>query len=137
MAEEITISATVKAPLEKAWDCFTNPAHIVNWYIGSTDWHTPTAVNDLQSGGTFDYRMEAVDKSAGFNFTGVYTEVVPMERIAYTITGGRKVRVSFQDFGGEVQVSQTIETETENTVEKQKDGWQNIFNNYRRYVESE
>jgi hypothetical protein len=32
-------------------------------------------------------------------------------------------------------VVETFEAETENSIEMQKDGWQAILNNFKRYVE--
>ena len=62
-------------PIEKAWEYFTKPGHIVKWNNASDDWHTPKAENDLRTGGNFNYRMEAKDGSFGFDFGGVYDEV--------------------------------------------------------------
>ena len=49
----ITIEAIVDAPVEKVFDIWTNPEHIVNWNSASDDWHTPSAENDLRKGGKF------------------------------------------------------------------------------------
>jgi uncharacterized protein YndB with AHSA1/START domain len=40
----------------------------------------PSSENDLKSGGQFKNRMEAKDKSFGFDFVGTYDEVIPYER---------------------------------------------------------
>ena len=31
----------VKAPIEKVWDVWTKPEHIVHWNNISDEWHTP------------------------------------------------------------------------------------------------
>lgn len=47
--------------------------------------------NDLRVGGSLTSRMEAKDGSMGFDFGGIYTEVVGNQKIAYTLGDGRKV----------------------------------------------
>ena len=89
--ERITIQNTINAGVKKAWKLWTDPEHIVNWNAANEDWHTTRAENDLKVGGKFLSRMEAKDGSFGFDFEGVYDEVVPEERIAYTLGDGRKV----------------------------------------------
>src|ERR1043166_4787307 len=71
----ITVEATVNAPLEKVWEYWTKPEHITKWNHASDDWHSPHAENDLRVGGSFLARMEAKDGSFGFDFGGVYDDV--------------------------------------------------------------
>jgi uncharacterized protein YndB with AHSA1/START domain len=133
---KITVETTVHAPLEKVWEFWTNPEHIKAWNNASNDWHTPRAENDLREGGRFVARMEARDGSAGFDFGGIYDEVAKEDFIAYTIDDGRKVEVSFEQDGPRTRVTETFEAEDENPVEMQKEGWQSILNNFKRYAES-
>ncbi|RZA00879.1 MAG: polyketide cyclase, partial [Sphingobacteriaceae bacterium] len=84
--ETITVEATVNAAVEKVWNFWNAPEHIVKWCSPSPDWHTPRAENDLRAGGKFLSRMEAKDGSFGFDFEGIYDEVKTNGRIAYTIT---------------------------------------------------
>jgi uncharacterized protein YndB with AHSA1/START domain len=89
----------------------------VNWNAASEDSHTPTATNHLQVSGTFVYRMEAKDGSFGFDFSGVYDEIIPHERIVYTLEDGRKVSVTFTDDGQQTKVEETFEPETIHPVD--------------------
>ena len=132
----VTIGTTVNAPVEKVWQYFTTPVHITKWNNASDDWHTPRAENDLRVGGSFNSRMEAKDGSFGFDFGGIYTEVKPNELIAYTIGDGRKVRVLFSSVDDQTKIEETFEAEAINPVEMQKGGWQNILDNFKKYVES-
>jgi len=136
MQNLITIEATIKAPLEKVWDLWTTSEHITKWNNASEDWHTPRAENDLRVGGKFLWRMEAKDGSAGFDFTGTYDEIKLNELIAYTIEGGRKVRIVFAPLGNYTLVTESFEPENENSEEMQKNGWQSILDNFKKYVES-
>jgi uncharacterized protein YndB with AHSA1/START domain len=132
----ITIEATVKAPVEKVWKFWTIPEHITKWNSASEDWHTPRAENDLRPGGKFLSRMEAKDGSFGFDFGGVYDEVIPNKVIAYTIGDGRKVRTVFSSAGNETTIVSEFEPEGTNPIEMQRGGWQAILDNFKKYTES-
>ena len=133
--EELTVEATVQAPVEKVWAYWTDPAHIKKWNSASDDWHTPFAENDLRAGGKFTSRMEAKDGSMGFDFGGVYDEVKLHEMISYTMGDGRKVHITFTGQGNETEVIETFEAETENPVDFQRQGWQAILDNFKQYAE--
>jgi uncharacterized protein YndB with AHSA1/START domain len=132
----ITVETTVKAPVEKVWKTWSTPEDIKQWNSASDDWHTPFAENDLRTGGKFSSRMEAKDGSMGFDFAGVYENVVPNELIEYTIGDGRKVKITFSANGNETKVSETFEAEDQNPLEMQRSGWQSILDNFKKYTES-
>jgi uncharacterized protein YndB with AHSA1/START domain len=132
----ITIENTVKAPVQKVWEFWNSPEHIINWCSASDDWHTPKAENDLRTGGTFSSRMEAKDGSFGFDFGGVYDEVKANELIAYTIGDGRKVKINFSTNGGETKIVEIFEAENTHPIEMQRGGWQAILDNFKKYTES-
>src|SRR5690349_538708 len=110
----ITVSNTVKAPVEKVWRSWNEPKHITQWCAAADDWHAPSAENDLRTGGTFSTRMEAKDGSFGFDFGGVYDEVKTHELITYTMGDGRKVKIIFAAKGNETEITETFEAESEN-----------------------
>ncbi len=85
----ITVENTINASVEKVWEYWTNPEHIIKWNNASDHWHTPRAENDLRVGGRFVSRMEAKDDSIGFDFSGIYDAVKNYEYIEYTISDGR------------------------------------------------
>lgn len=132
----ITVTATINAPVEKVWDYWSQPAHITQWNQASDDWHTPHAENDLQAGGKFVSRMEAKDGSFGFDFWGLYDEVIPHKHIAYTMGDGRKVKVDFENQGNATKATENFEAESTNSVELQKNGWQAILDNFKKYTET-
>ena len=133
----ITVEATVNAATDKVWKCWTAPEHITQWCNASDDWHAPHATNDLRAGGKFLTRMEAKDKSFGFDFNGIYDQVVPNKLISYSLEDGRKVRIEFISQGDKTQIIEIFDPENENPVEMQKAGWQAILNNFKRYTESQ
>lgn len=132
----ITVEATINAPVEKVWDYWTSPEHIMQWNNASDDWHTPHAENDFRAGGRFLSRMEAKDGSVGFDFSGVYDGIKEHEWIAYTIGDSRKVSVEFSGNGNKTKVTEMFEPESMNSIEMQKSGWQAILDNFKRYTES-
>jgi uncharacterized protein YndB with AHSA1/START domain len=131
----ITVSATVHAPIEKVWQCWTDPKHIPKWNFASDDWESPHATNDLRVGGTFTSRMQAKDGSAGFDFGGTYTHIKQHELIEYKMEDGRKVKVEFRPAEGGTKVTEIFDAEKVYPEEMQKQGWQAILDNFKRHVE--
>lgn len=136
---KITVKALISAPLEKVWEYYTSPAHITNWNFASDDWCCPLASNELYTGGSYIARMEAKDGSFGFDFEAIYDEVIPYERISYTmgktIGEGRKATVQFIRYDNDTEVVITFDAEHENPVDLQQQGWQAILNQFKFYTE--
>jgi uncharacterized protein YndB with AHSA1/START domain len=133
--QEITIKATINAPIEKVWQYWTEPEHIKQWNSASEDWHTTAAENDLRVGGKFLSRMEAKDGSFGFDFSGIYDEVVLFETIAYTLGDERRVRITFTSEDNKTKVIEVFDAEGTNSMKMQKAGWQSILDHFKSYVE--
>lgn len=133
---KITVTATVNAPVEKVWQSWSAPEHIMQWCSASPEWHAPRAENDLRAGGKFLTRMEAKDGSMGFDFEGVYSEVETNKKIAYGMSDGRKVEITFEAAGDTTGITETFDAETENPLEMQRGGWQAILDNFKNYTES-
>lgn len=140
----ITVETTVVGPIEKIWDYWSKPEHVLQWNNASDDWHTPSATNDLRKGGSFDYLMAAKDGSFAFDFSVVYDEVKKYELIIYTIGDvppngssgwGRKVKIDFINQGSTCKIVESFEAEEVHSLELQQIGWQNILNNFKRYTE--
>lgn len=134
--ELVTIVAKVNAPIEKVWELWNGPEHIIKWNTANDDWQTTNSQNDLKIGGKFSSRMEAKDGSFGFDFGGVYNEIDEHERIVYTMGDDRKVWTTFTKIDGGTEVISTFEAESENPVDMQKAGWQSILDNFKKYSEN-
>jgi uncharacterized protein YndB with AHSA1/START domain len=133
----ITVQAVINASVEQVWKLYTESEHVMKWNNASNDWHTPRAENDLKVGGKFLYRMEAKDGSSGFDFDGTYEQVKTNELIVCSISDGRKVQVMFtKDDNARTKMATTFEAERTNPIEMQRDGWQAILNNFKKYVET-
>ncbi len=131
----LLVETIVNQPITKVWQCWTEPTHIKNWVFASADWHAPHAINDLTVGGKFLTRMEAKDGSFGFDFEGVYTEVIENQSIKYVMADDRQVHIAFTQVDSGVKIIEAFDPETENPHELQQAGWQAILNNFKLYAE--
>ncbi len=132
---KITVETLANAPIAKVWSAYTTPADIKIWNTASADWHTTAASVDLRVGGAFSSRMEAKDGSAGFDFAGTYTKLVPQQLIEYSF-GDRISVVEFIENDKGVTVRVSFDAETTHSIDQQRDGWQAILNNFTKHVQA-
>lgn len=142
----ITIETVVRAPISRVWECWNKPEHVVKWAFTSDDWEAPKAENDLRVGGKFTITMAAKDKSASFDFSGVYNKVTDHELVEYDMDDGRHVKVEFRQLSADadvladkpesVKIIETFDAENENPLDQQRSGWQAILDNFKKYAES-
>ena len=132
----ITVQSTINASIEKVWELWTAPKHVMKWNNASEDWHTPFAENDLKVGGKFKYTMASTDGTMRFDFEGIYTNVVNPSLIEYEMADGRKVKIVFEKDAEGIKVIESFDPETVNPEEMQKNGWQAILDNFKKYVEN-
>ena len=133
--EKIQVSVSVTADKQKVWEYYTNPEHITQWNFADPSWHCPSATNDMKVGGVYKARMEARDGSFGFDFEAIYTEINNQESFTYQF-GDRLATIEFNNKNNQTEVIITFDPETENSVELQRNGWQSILNNFKKYTES-
>ena len=130
---KISVSVEVNAPVAKAWEAYSSPEAINQWNFASDDWQCRDARVDLRVGGSFSSHMEAKDGSFGFDFEGTYTNIIEHQLLEYSF-GDRSAQVLFEQVGENSKVTVEFDTEDENAVEMQREGWQAILNNYAKYV---
>ncbi|MEO6189991.1 MAG: SRPBCC domain-containing protein, partial [Saprospiraceae bacterium] len=82
------------------------------------------------------YKMAARDGSFSFDFGGKYDNIITNKILIATLGDGRKLEVEFSEKDHETMVIERFEAESENSIELQKQGWQMILNNFRKYAES-
>lgn len=131
----ITVKCTIDAPIAQVWKLWTIPEHIKKWNNASDDWHTPHAENDLRVGGKFKTTMASKDGTMSFDFEGEYTKVENNSMIEYKLTDCRKVDIYFIGLEDGVEIIESFEPENENSEEMQREGWQAILDNFKKYVE--
>jgi len=132
----IEVSVSINAPIEEVWQKWTSVEDIQYWSFASDDWAAEGIENDLREGGHFKNRNFAKDGSFEFMFSGTYTEVVPNQKLAYTLDDGRSVEVDFAETDNGVTIRQRFDPESENSEDMQKQGWQAYLDNFKKYVES-
>lgn len=132
----ITIAASVNAPIEKVWECWTTPKHIMQWNQASPDWHCPASSVDLKVGGKFSSTMAAKDGSFSFDFWGTYNDILENELIMATLGDGRMWKTTFASNGDVTEVVESFEAESQNPAEMQQAGWQAILNSFKQYTEN-
>ena len=135
--ENINIEISILAPLDLVWECFTEKKHIEKWYFTSDQWHCPRADNNLRVGGSFNFRIEAKNHKFGYNFTGMYDEVIPKELIKLHVSDGRLVELRFlckdEDM---VTIEQSFQPEKGTPRGMQRENVYGILNNFHKYVEN-
>ena len=134
--ERITIDALIAAGPERVWTCWTEPAHITQWNFATDDWCCPSAQNDLRPGGRYVARMEARHGGFGFDLELTHEAVAPQRRLVSVMPNGRRVETTFASEAGGVRVTTVFDPESEHPIAMQRDGWQAILNNFKRYVET-
>ncbi len=135
-AAKVTIESEIKQVVNKVWEAWTKPEHITRWNFATDTWCCPSASNDLRPGGKYSARMEAKDGSFGFDFEAIYDEVITNRKIAYTMLDGRKATTTFEQKSSSTRVVTVFDAEAQNPVDMQREGWQSILNNFKKYVES-
>ena len=79
---DLRITRLLNAPRNKVWRCWTEEEHIVKWFA-PRPWTTPSAKLDVRPGGSSLVTMRSPE-GVDFPNRGVYLEVVPNEKLAFT-----------------------------------------------------
>ena len=135
MSTPVQIQTTIQAKKERVWDYYTNPQHITQWNFATPSWHCPKAENNLEVGGRYLARMEAKDGSFGFDFEAIYLEINVGRNFTYQLEDNRKVYTKFEEEEQGTKLTIIFDAEAENTIEAQRNGWQAILDNFKKYVE--
>jgi uncharacterized protein YndB with AHSA1/START domain len=89
MAERIgiTITRVFEAPRERVWQEWTEPQRFAEWFGGrESEVPLSTVSMDVRPGGSWRLTMFAEPGRREIHWTGEYHEVVPPERLVFTIT---------------------------------------------------
>lgn len=134
---KITVSTVIKAPITQVREKQNNPEDIMQRNHANDDRHCPSCINDLRVDGKFSHTMAVKDGSFSFEFSGVYTQVVPNQIITYRLDDGREVATTFTAKNDEeTSISTVFDAEDQNPLEMQQRGRQAILDNFKKHVES-
>jgi uncharacterized protein YndB with AHSA1/START domain len=112
---ELVITREFNAPRELMWKVWTDPERMKRWW-GPQNFTAPVCKIDLRVGGAYLYCMRSPEGQDYWG-TGVYREIVPLERIVCTDSfadeKGNQVPASHYGMGGdwpsELRVTVTFE----------------------------
>lgn len=79
---ELVITRVFDAPRELVWKAWTEPEHFMRWW-GPKDYTSPVCRIELRVGGKYLWCMRSPEGQEYWS-TGVYRELVPLERIVCT-----------------------------------------------------
>jgi len=85
---EIVITRLFDAPREMVWGAWTDPKQVGLWW-GPKGFTTTIEVMDVRPGGRWKQVMHGPD-GTDYPNESVFLDVVPYERLVYTLSGGRK-----------------------------------------------
>ena len=114
-ADEMQSRLDSYAPKEKVWTTLVTPDDIKKWKFASQDCCCPDAKPE---------------------FMGEFTFITAFKDIDYTLYDFRRVSIIFLVTEQRIQVVETFEAEDELSSEQQKQGWQNVIDNFKKYVEA-
>jgi uncharacterized protein YndB with AHSA1/START domain len=134
----LRIERTFQAPAEAVFEAFTNEEVLRRWWHAGHDWETTEAEVDPRVGGTVRVRMRDPHKDVEYGGGGVYSEVDPPTRLAFTWIWdddprGTLIEVDFSESDGATTVRFThSHLWDEETVRSHEDGWGKVFDNLER-----
>jgi uncharacterized protein YndB with AHSA1/START domain len=100
---ELVITREFNAPRELVWKVWTDPERMKRWW-GPQNFTAPVCKIDLRVGGAYLYCMRSPE-GQDYWTTGVYREIVPLERIVCTDSfadeKGNQVPASHYGMGGD------------------------------------
>lgn len=135
VAEKLVIRRRFKAPVERVYAAWTEPAQMKRWFAPG-DMSVPIAEADVRVGGRYRVQMSEGGGGEFHTIGGVYREVVPNRRLVFT----------WQWEGSDLETLVTIELEalsadetqltlthegfdSEDTRNKHGQGWQGCLEN--------
>jgi uncharacterized protein YndB with AHSA1/START domain len=160
--DSLVITRILAAPREEVWKAWSDPEILMKWW-GPKDFSCPVAKIDFREGGKY---LVAMHGPAGTEYdkdmwsTGVYQEVVPMEKIAVVdsfadeqgnvVTASHygmpesmpketKVILSFEEENGKTKMTLYYPNTTGiegKTFDNMKQGWYQSFDKLTRLVET-
>jgi len=107
---QIVITRLFDAPRALVFEAWTKPEHVAHWWDPSG---VPLAVCeiDLRPNGGFRWVNRSPDGGEGHAFTGIYREIVPPERLAFTAPSSPEQvsTIVFTEEGKKTMLTMTIQ----------------------------
>ncbi len=131
---EVLITRVFDAPRSLVFKAWTDPAMLIQWF-GPRDFTATIIENDVRTGGAYDFHMRGPNYDD--QWKGVYREVTPPQRLAFTWPAGPNsiVTVTFEDLGGKTKL--TLHHGVFETVEardRHNQGWNSTLDCLADYL---
>jgi uncharacterized protein YndB with AHSA1/START domain len=104
-AHAIVLTRKFAAPRERVFEAWTRPEHVRCWWDPAGRPLTVCEI-DLRPGGTF--RFVSRHAADAYEFTGVYREIVPPNRLVFEAMGAIG-RVTLEEIAGKTHLTVRIE----------------------------
>lgn len=132
----IALTRRFDARRELVFEAWTTPEHFAYWFGGELAVPADRLTMDVRPGGTWSLVMRTPD-GGEMPFFGVYREVVPPERLEFTVkdasaprsSEGELVRVTLTDLGGRTEMAfrQLGGNLSSEEYERAEAGWAGFF----------
>jgi uncharacterized protein YndB with AHSA1/START domain len=138
----LRIERTFQAPAEAVFDAWTSEEVIRRWWQAELGWETSEAKVDLRVGGVVRVVMRDPSKDVEYGGGGIYTEIEPPTRLAFTWiwddhTTRTLIELDFEEADGITTVRFThSDLWDEAAVRSHEDGWRKLFDNLERTLEA-
>lgn len=80
----IVLTRTFNAPRRLVWEAMFTPVRMRRWMIPPPDWTMTTCECDARVAGALDVAWKSAEADPAMTLRGVFTEVVPHQRIVHT-----------------------------------------------------
>jgi uncharacterized protein YndB with AHSA1/START domain len=109
---ELKINALLHAPLEKVWEVWTKPEHIVHWW-GPKGFTNTIKTMDVSPGGIWEFTMHGPD-GVDYKNKSIYKEIIDKRKIVFEhVTGPQFTAIiKFIEEGNNTVLSWTMLFET-------------------------
>lgn len=127
----------IERPIEEIWSHWIRPESIKSWNIPYDHWHCPFVEMDLRAGGRFNFRMERIDGSEGFDHMGTYGPIVPMRSIKSLGADRRWTLVEFLEIGHKIQVRESFQPDSQIDLGLQQEFTDAVLHRFKAFVEAQ
>jgi len=132
----ISVIVTINQSLDLVWETWNDETQMKHWAFTTPEYEVRNAKNDLKIGGGYSYEMVSKESDVAFQYAGTYTQIDLNQFISFVLNDGRKVDIEFSLIEDLVYLKLQFEPVLEQDLDVQQEGWQNILNNFKNYVES-
>ena len=136
---KIIISATIKALPNQVFESYINPEDNKRWNTAGDGWSTGTVNINPIVGGQSQVEFKSADGKSDFMFATTFTEIIKNQKISYKMSfpglADRVADVTFEEIDMATKVTVIFDIEDTNSQERQREGWSNILESFKKYVE--